>query len=327
MNRFCPGRVLLLAMVVAGMYVAARADDEYGDESASHGPSGLTAEMLKATDVIAKALELAPPRGWTRDGTIERYVPENMYDKINGRSELYMAYDVVGLAFTSFANESEKNALIDIYLYDMGSTLSAFGIFSVERSGAEKPVDLGREAYRSGSDLIFWKGRYYATLLGPGDSADDHELLLNVGRALAARLDDTPDQLWGLEVLPEKDRVDRSVQYYLADALSLDFLSNTFTAEYRSGTGRYKAFVSRQSGEDAAQSVSRKYAEYLEKYAAALEESHHSGVRMISADVGAGHYDVVFHTGGYVAGVTAVPDRKRAIDAAVTLLQSLRRSE
>ena len=51
-----------------------------------------------------------------------------------------------------------------------------------------------------------------------------------VARALAERLEDGSDQVWGLEELPRENRV--SVQYFKRDALSLDFLGETYTALY-----------------------------------------------------------------------------------------------
>ncbi|MDZ4859150.1 MAG: DUF6599 family protein [Candidatus Hydrogenedentes bacterium] len=305
----------LLALGLAIGAVSARADDE-GALAATSAP---TPAMLKVTDTIATALELDPPKGWKRAGAVERYVPENMYDKINGRSELYMAYDVIGLTFVSFANDTKESDLIDIYLYDMGTAHNAFGVFSVERGGDEKPVELGRAAYRTGADLIFWKGRYYATMLGPRDAENTDALLLSVGNALAARLEDSPEKLWGPGVLPAKNRVETSIQYFLVDALSLDFLRDTFTAVYADGDEKYKVFVSRQTDAATAKVTHEKYVDYLTKYADNVEAS----APITSADAGGGFFDAVFHTDAYVAGVTGVRGREPAIAAAKTLSDAL----
>jgi len=299
------------------------AEDDYSEEGAPAQAASLTPEMLKATDTIATALELDPPTGWKRNGEIERYVPENMYDKINGRSELYMAYDVIGLTFVSFANEADPSKVIDIYLYDMGSVHSAFGVYSVERGGDETPVDLGRAGYRSGADLLFWKGRYYASILGAGDTEEAHALTVKVGEALAARLEDSPEKLWGPTTLPAENRVESSLQYFLVDALSLDFLRDTFTADYKPGADPYKVFVSRQKDAEKAKSVNASYIEYLKKYAENIESVDAGGTTLTSADAGGGFFDVVFSTGNLVAGVTGVKGKQPALDAAKSLLQAL----
>lgn len=316
-------RAISVAVVVLVLPFWVLAEEGYEETGGPQDPSTLTPAMLQATETIAAALDVAPPAGWKRAGAVERYVPENLYDKINGRSELYMAYDVVGLAFVSLARETAPAEVVDVYLYDMGAPLNAFGIFSVERSGKETPVNIGREGHWSGADLIFWKGRYYVTLLGPNDEDTTRQEVLAIARELEKRLQDDGETLWGLDTMPAENRVERSLQYFHVDAMSLDFLSNTFSAEYRDASGTYRAFVSKQKDETAAKSVLSKYREYLSKYAEGLETHDDAGGVIVSADTGGGYFDAAFQRDGLVAGVTAVKGRDAALAAAKRLRDSL----
>ena len=62
---------------------------------------------------------------------------------------------------------------------------------------------------------------------------------------LANRLKGKAVELWGLAMLPVKNRIDDTVQYLMVDALGLDFLTNAFTARYRDGETEFTAFVAR----------------------------------------------------------------------------------
>ena len=74
----------------------------------------------------------------------------------------------------------------------------------------------------------FWKGSYYAQIIASNVGEEIRAASEAVARALAERLEDGSGQVWGLEELPRENRV--SVQYFKRDALSLDFLGETYTA-------------------------------------------------------------------------------------------------
>lgn len=309
--------VRLVVLVSLGAYVAVSAQEE-DYESRPDGTILVTDEMLKPTETIANALAITPPDGWSRDGEVERFVPANLYDKINGRSELYMSYDVVGMAWAQFRRAGSTDT-VEVFLYDMGKPLHAFGVYSVEREADAMPVPLGRAGYRTGTDLPFWTGPYYVVVQGIDESRPVQDAVLAIAQALDQRLKGGDEPLWGLAVLPRQNRLDHTLQYFLVDALSLDFLQNTFTVEYKLGETAYKAFVSGQESPQDAERVESQYGAYLAKYADAPERIDRDGAMFTAADLGAGYYDVIFRKGAYVAGVTAVKGRDTAIEAAAAL--------
>ena len=68
---------------------------------------------------------------------------------------------------------------------------------------------------------------------------------LNVARTLEKRLQDDGEPIWGLTALPETDRIPGTVQYFVIDAMSLDFMKDTYIAQYRKGGAKVMAFLSR----------------------------------------------------------------------------------
>ena len=274
------------------------------------------ADLIEKTDTIAAALDRLHVDGWKPAAPVERYVVANLYDKIDGRSELFMAYGVAGLAFVTFKNPVGTGQYIDIYLYDMASAPGAFGVFSVERWQGQEPLKLGRDGYRNANDVFFWKGPYYASILGSGDEPNVREAQTVLANALANTLTDSKESLWGFDILPKDRVVPDSVQYFMVDALSLSFMTDTYTAEFKRDGGTVTAFVSRADSTDAAQERYSHYLEYMKKYGASVEALTDGDTPATIADMGGGYHDVVFRKARYVAGVTAIPNRDAAIQAA-----------
>ncbi len=107
----------------------------------------------------------------------------------------------------------------------------------------------------------------------------------------------------------------------MRDALSLDFLGETFVARYRDGGKELTAFVSRSETEEQAAQVLAKYTEYLSSYGTVVEGSA-GGAALHLGDLG-GFYDAVFGEGRYVAGVNQAEDPELARRWATTLAQQL----
>lgn len=260
------------------------------------------------------------PDGWQQMGPVEIFDADNLYEKINGRAEQYLAYDVLGLTCLSLTEPDGQ--FIDLFVYDMGQPLHAFGIFSVERSADQPTADLGREGYRAEASFFFWKGQYYVQVLSSDRTESLRRTAAEIARLLDDRLEAAEGEIWGLALLPEEGRQSGTVQYFKRDALSLDFLANAFTATYVQEGVEVTAFLSQQDSPEAATRTLTAYREYLESYGEIVEQSATEGGERLVGDLG-GYYDAVFRQGDLVAGVVMADDLQAARAVAAKLLHTL----
>ena len=121
----------LLAVIPLAFPIFVAAQDSAGP--VKDDPARVTSEMKAKTETIARALKGLTPEGFTKKGLVERYTEANLYEKIDGRSELFHSYDVTGMAFVTFSKADDPSKFIDVFLYDMTTPLGAFGVYSVER--------------------------------------------------------------------------------------------------------------------------------------------------------------------------------------------------
>jgi hypothetical protein len=171
------------------------------------------------------------PYGWQIFDRVKQYTPQNLYEQINGRASLFLAYDVIRLTFVSFLDNHNTAKFIDLSVYDMGTPANASGIFSAERSKGEKTVNLGRDGYRSGANYFIWHGPYYIRIIGSQDTDALQRIGMDLARKATASLPDSGEPGWGLNALPQTDRLPHSVQYFKVDGMGMDFMHNTYTAK------------------------------------------------------------------------------------------------
>ena len=112
----------LLAAIPFVFPVFVAAQDSVG--SVKDAPRRITPEMKAKTETIARALEGLTPEGFTKKSPVERYTEANLYEKINGRSELFHSYDVTGMTFVTFSKADDPAKFIDVFLYDMTTPLA-----------------------------------------------------------------------------------------------------------------------------------------------------------------------------------------------------------
>jgi len=273
-------------------------------------------------DRTAMMVKSLTPEGWELYDKVMQFTPENLYEQINGRAEYYLAYDVIGMLFANFEKSTDDNIFINLSIYDMGTPTNAFGVFSGERPLEAQRVKLGRDAYRIGANHYIFQGQYYIQVTAADNTDELRQVCMNLANKVTDFLQDSDQPVWGLTALPETDRVPQSVQYFLVDALGLDFMRNTYTAKYYKGNSIVSIFLSQQDSPESARKTITKFKEHANLYGKGVDILSVDGIELVSCDMN-GSYDVVFQKGRLVAGVTQVKDKKLAIEATIDLWKQL----
>lgn len=288
-------------------------------------PAGVAAQKVELqstaanfTDEIKLMLVNITPEGWLLTDEVAEYIPENLYELINGRAEYYLSYNVISMIYASYNKASDNSKFMEVSIFDMGKPLGAFGVFAGERLSGGPPISLGRDAYRSGSDIYIWKGQYYIQINSSEATDDPWNIELEMAEKITGYLNDKGDKIWGFQVLPAKNQVPNSVQYLLVDALGYSFLKNTFTAKYLVDETEVSVFISSPDSPEAQTSTITKFKEHVLKYGKGVDSISSGGTDLIVCDMGR-YFDIIFQKGSYVAGITGHNDKELAIRAAILL--------
>lgn len=262
------------------------------------------------------------PDGWERVDDILEFTPENLYEHINGNAELYLAYDVVKLTFASYANSADASEFFDIFVYDMGSAVNAYGIFTIERFDGEPSVDLGRMAYQSNGNIFIWKGSYYIQIIASDATEKLRETGMRMARNITDALVDNEEKVWGLIALPSENLVPHSIKYFRVDAMGLDFMNNTYTAEYQNDDARLRMFVSPQTDVTAAKSLIDQYMAYVNQYGKGIEKVSIDGIDLVLCNMG-NRYNIIFQKNNLAGGILSSEDKTIGLKLAAMLWKQL----
>ena len=305
---FAAGLILIAIAVVAGQ----RFYEQITQQS----------DVAATPEEIAARLAGLTVDGWEMHEQVIRFTPENVYEQINGRAEFYLAYNMVEMIFASFEKSSDNGAFIDLSIFDMGTPTNAFGVFSGERSVEAPKINLGREGYRIGAYYYIWKGQYYYQIIASDTTVAYQQIGLDLAQQIAGFLHDSGEPVWGLTVLPETDRIPGSEQYFLVDAMGLDFMRNTYMARYNKDGTVVTVFLSKQGTPESAQTIVARFTDFAKAYDKEVIYASEGGHELAICDMGSG-FDVIFQKDDLVAGVYGVADKNLAVRSAIDLLGQL----
>lgn len=146
--------------------------------------------------------------GWTREGDLEIYDSDTLYDLVNGQADAFFAYNFEEIAVQSYAGE---DTVLRIEIWQLATPADAYGLFTRNRSG--EPANVGNEGDMDpGRRLAFWQDRYYAQVRGRQALAD--ATLHAFAEAIVAALPTGGETPALISQLPSEGLVERSVIFF-----------------------------------------------------------------------------------------------------------------
>ena len=122
---------------------------------------------------LVRAAEPAPDcsavSGWTQKGDIHRFVPEDLFDYMNGNAEGYFLYEFRRL--TGATCLSGENTII-LDLFEMATPEMAYGIFTANRHPRFETAKIGTAGQLMPRKATFAKGAYYVEVTANKDSPE-----------------------------------------------------------------------------------------------------------------------------------------------------------
>jgi Family of unknown function (DUF6599) len=221
--------MVMTRLVVAAVVMAALS----GQPPQTATPAGATQVTPQVRQRLVAWLPEAAAIGAKAIGEPAFY-GENLFEYIDGGAEVYHQYQFAGLVHQKY-RVAEVELTVDIY--DMGSALNAFGIYSVERAPGYNYVPIGAEGYLNDLVLNFLQGRCYVKLLAAGKSARTSAVLDSVAKSISAKIGTGKSLPAELALFPAANRMPRSEKFIRTAPLGYDDLAPMFQADYRlSGT-------------------------------------------------------------------------------------------
>ena len=240
-------------------------------------------------------------------GKTEFYNAQNLFEKIDGRSPAYEAFNVQQLRSRSFGLDGSGGSYVDVYEYRFDTPINAFGMFAQERDPKGKPLDFATDGYASEMGFFFRQGAIYVQLL----CSDQKPATLAAAKAIAEnRMKVLPADDTGLAArrkLPAAGMIADSVTFVPENALGQSFLNNVFQATY-DFNGTKLTFFLMATTPDAAAAAWKSFLTFSGKYGGTANELPAVGDAKIFSAQNFGKSKIIYQRAGEIGGIIDAAD-------------------
>ena len=190
--------------------------------------------------VSAQDIKFPDLKGYKKNTSTPVYLPENLWDYINGAADTYLAYGFIDLHVAEY--KSGKN-VIKLEIYKQANHLMAFGIYSTERSSTFSFIKLGSQGYSTDGAINFFKGNYYVKIR----TYSKNEKTLKAAELLAFEIADilpgSSDMPSALSLFPVSGKKINEETYINESVLGHKFLNKAYKASYETGNDLFSIFI------------------------------------------------------------------------------------
>ena len=222
------------------------------DMAAGDSPGGESAPAASSAPALpTQPMEISLP-GIKPMSDTEFYTADTLYEKIDGRSPAYQAFNVQQLRCRTFSVLAVAGSYVDVYEYRFDTPLDAFGMFGSERDPQGKAVDFAPDGYSSGMGYFFRQGPVYVQIVASDQKPQTLAIATAIAenRAKALPVDDTG--VAARRMLPAAGMVAESVKFVLENEQGQSALKNAFEATYNFQGAQFSFFIIVSSEDEAA---------------------------------------------------------------------------
>lgn len=164
--------------------------------------------MINDTAFIASLLP-DTIQGWVVEEK-NHYNRDNLYDYIDGGAELYLSYGFKEMVNFTYNRQDQPSLIVDIF--NMGSSENAYGVFTYSRETVDSSFGQGSQ-YSPGL-LLFWKDRYYISILASPETTESRKALFSLASAINRELPQKGPLPRIISLLPVEGLLDASIRYF-----------------------------------------------------------------------------------------------------------------
>jgi hypothetical protein len=168
------------------------------------------------------------------------YVPDDLWDYINGGADAYLNYGFTDLHIAEYV-KGETSIKVEVYHHK--DNVYAFGMYALERGPDYHYIKLGVQAYAENSLVNFVKGPWYVKVSTYNEDEETGKILLKLAESLEKNLkgsDKLPDIF---TCFPEDGKILNSESFIASSFLGYSFLNEVFTTSYEQDGNSFKLFV------------------------------------------------------------------------------------
>ncbi len=209
--------------------------------------------------------------GFLFDGKKEIYLPETLFEYINGGADLFLNFDFVTLYSRKYKNISGGEITADIYIHS--DLPNGLGIYSQEKPDKGNFINIGTEGYYEDGILNFFKGPIYVKLSG-FDLGDKRESILkDLAFNISKRIKYKKGYPKIFSKFPSENKIYRTDKYVNIGFLGHSFLNKVYSRKYSIHGKILELFVIVSDIHSEVEAVQFKYSNYIRSKGISVEKN------------------------------------------------------
>jgi len=225
------------------------AEKPAADAGGDGGAEGSGGAPLAATTGTPMDIALA---GIKPMSATEFYNSDTLYEKIDGRSPAYQAFNFQQLRCRSFSVLAAAGSYVDVYEYRFDNPVDAFGMFATERDPKGKPTEFAADGYSGEMGYYFRQGPVYVQILASDQKPETLAMSTAIAQDRAKELPADDTGLAARRELPAAGMIADSVGFIAENAQGQGSLKNVFQAKYNFDGAELSFFVMAATADETA---------------------------------------------------------------------------
>jgi hypothetical protein len=198
--------------------------------------------LFSTVFITSSAQELVLPQleGYKKVTDYPVFVPENLWDFINGAADVYLA---LGFENLHVAEYKKGKDVIKLEVYKHNNNTNAFGIYASERSSSFRFINLGGQGYSVDGSINFFEGDFYVKIRTYSKKEKTLQASATLARKVSDMLPGEAEMPSVLSLFPEQGKKKNEETYINESVLGHKFLSKAFRAVYEMGTDNFSIYI------------------------------------------------------------------------------------
>jgi len=212
--------------------------------------------IIFSGSLLAQDINMPDLKGFKKNTTYPVYLPENLWDFINGAADTYLAYGFIDLHVAEY--KKGKN-VIKLEVYRQSDNIMAFGIYSTERSPSFHFTNLGSQGYIADGAINFFKGNFYVKIRTYSKSESTLKSAELLAHEVADMLTGKSEMPSELSLFPANGKKINEETYINESVLGHKFLNKAFKATYESGSDNFSVFIMEKNSTEEVKKTTEAY--------------------------------------------------------------------
>jgi hypothetical protein len=201
--------------------------------------------------------------GWTAESETKTFTKDTIFNHINGEAEIFFPYGFAAAATANYTSAQAEGLRVQADVYEMGSPLDAFGIYSNYRYPQLDFIEIGCEGYVSTTQLVFYQDCFLVKLTASDAGDDTRDRLKALATAIQKLMPAPPVCPDALTMLQIEDVIPKTESYIADSVLGYGFFPKGFVAKVKLHDSDGRVFLVTLPTADDAEAAMAEYRAFL----------------------------------------------------------------